>query len=108
MTISGVATFGTFSSSPTRRQNTLFQIVNNLSHHAGNHALRGGVDFTYNDDTITFLRSFRGSYTFSSLANFLTGNYNGYSQTFGNPVLRQTNPNLGHVRAGRMARDVRG
>lgn len=95
VTISGVATFGTFSSSPTRRQNTLFQIVNNLSHHAGNHALRGGVDFTYNDDTITFLRSFRGSYTFSSLANFLSGNYNGYAQTFGNPVLNQKNPNLG-------------
>jgi outer membrane receptor protein involved in Fe transport len=95
VTISGVATFGTFSSSPTRRQNTLFQVVNNLSHHAGNHALRGGVDFTYNDDTITFLRSFRGSYTFSSLANFLTGNYSGFSQTFGNPVLNQRNPNVG-------------
>ena len=95
VTISGVATFGTFSSSPTRRQNTLFQVVNNLSHHVGNHALRGGLDFTYNDDTITFLRSFRGSYTFSSLANFLTGNYNGFSQTFGNPVLTQANPNIG-------------
>ena len=73
VTISGVATFGTFSSSPTRRENTLFQVVNNLSHRAGAHALRAGVDFLYNDDTITFLRTFRGSYTFSSLANFLAG-----------------------------------
>jgi hypothetical protein len=95
VTISGVATFGTFSSSPTRRENTLVEVVNNLSHHAGAHALRGGVDFVYNDNTITFLRSFRGSYTFASLANFLTGNYNGFSQTFGNPVVKQTNPNLG-------------
>ena len=95
VTITGVATFGTFGSSPTRRQNTLFQAVNNLSHHAGAHALRAGVDFLYNDDTITFLRSFRGAYTFSSLANFLASNYNGYAQTFGNPVVSQTNPNVG-------------
>ena len=95
VTISGVATFGTFSSSPTRRENTMFQVVNNLSHRAGSHALRAGVDFLYNDDTITFLRTFRGSYTFSSLANFLTGNYNGFAQTFGDPVVNQSNPNLG-------------
>jgi hypothetical protein len=95
VTISGVATFGTFSSSPTRRENTMVQLVNNLSHRAGNHALRGGVDFLYNDDTITFLRTFRGSYTFSSMANFLTGNYSGYAQTFGDPVAHQANPNVG-------------
>ena len=95
VTITGVATFGTFGSSPTRRQNTLFQAVNNLSHRAGAHALRAGVDFLYNDDRITFLRSFRGAYTFSNLANFLAGNYSGYAQTFGNPVVDQTNPNVG-------------
>jgi len=95
VTITGVATFGTFGSSPTRRQNTLFQVVDNLSHRAGAHALRAGVDFLYNDDTITFLRSFRGAYTFSSLANFQTGNYSGFAQTFGNPVVSQKNPNVG-------------
>lgn len=95
VTISGVASFGTFSSSPNRRQNTLVQVVNNLTHHASAHALRAGVDFTYNDDTITFPRSFRGSYTFSSLANFLAGRYNAFAQTFGNPVLTQRNPNVG-------------
>jgi hypothetical protein len=93
--ISGVATFGTFSSSPTRRENTLFQVVNNLSHRAGAHALRAGIDFLYNDDTITFLRTFRGSYTFSSMANFLAGNYSGFSQTFGDPVVNQGNANIG-------------
>ena len=42
-------------------------------------------------------RSIRGSYTFSSLANFLAGTYNnsGFTQTFGNPVVSQTNPNVG-------------
>ena len=73
----------------------MFQVVNNLSHRAGAHALRAGVDFLYNDDTITFLRTFRGSYTFSSMANFLTSTYSGFAQTFGNPVVNQTNPNFG-------------
>jgi hypothetical protein len=93
--ISGVATFGTFSSSPTRRQNTMVQVVDTVSHRAGAHALRAGVDVLYNDDTITFLRTFRGSYTFSSLATFLTGTYSGYAQTFGDPIVTQTNPNVG-------------
>lgn len=95
VTISGVATFGTFSSSPTRRENTMYQAVSNLSHRAGAHALRAGVDLLYNDDTITFLRTFRGSYSFSSMASFLASNYNGYAQTFGDPVVPQHNPNLG-------------
>ena len=95
VTITGVATFGTFSSSPTRRENTLYQAVSNVSHRAGAHALRAGVDFLFNDDTITFLRTFRGSYTFSSMSNFLASNYNSYAQTFGDPVARQKNPNVG-------------
>jgi hypothetical protein len=95
VTITGVASFGTFSSSPTRRENTLYQAVSNLSHRTGAHALRGGVDFLFNDDTITFLRAFRGSYSFSSMSTFLASNYNGYAQTFGDPVATQHNPNVG-------------
>jgi hypothetical protein len=97
VSIAGVATFGTFSSSPTGRNNKMYQVVNNLSHQRGAHALRAGVDFLYNDDLITFPRSVRGSYTFSSLANFLAGTYNnaGFGQTFGITELAQTNPNLG-------------
>ena len=39
----------------------------------------------------------RGSYAFSSMANFQLGLYNnaGFTQTFGDPVVAQTNPNLG-------------
>jgi hypothetical protein len=95
VSIAGVATFGTFSSSPTRRRNTMYQLVNNLSHQAGAHALRAGVDVLLNDDTITYPRSARGNYTFSTLANFLTGTYSGFTQTFGDPVVSQTNPNVG-------------
>ncbi len=97
VTISGVATFGTLSASPTGRVNEMSEIVDTLSHEAGAHALRAGVDFLYNDDTITFPRSNRGAYTFSSLANFLSGTYNnaGFTQTFGATSVSQTNPNVG-------------
>ena len=93
--ISGVAAFGTLSGSPWRRLNRMFQVVDNVSHQAGAHALRAGADFIFNDDTITYPRAVRGSYTFSSLPAFLTGTYSGFTQTFGEPVVSQTNPNLG-------------
>ncbi|MES1261523.1 MAG: carboxypeptidase regulatory-like domain-containing protein [Acidobacteriota bacterium] len=97
VSISGIASFGTLSSSPTGRVNNSYELVDNISHQAGAHALRAGVDFLYNDLTITFPRSVRGSYSFSSLANFLQGTYNnaGFTQTFGNTVIPQTNPNVG-------------
>jgi outer membrane receptor protein involved in Fe transport len=97
VSISGIASFGTLSGSPTRRVNTMFEVVDNLSHQAGAHALRAGIDFLYNDDTITFPRSNRGSYSFSSLANFVAGVYgnSGFTQTFGTSVVSQANPNLG-------------
>jgi hypothetical protein len=97
VSIAGVAAFGTLSGSPTRRQNTLYEVVDNLSHQAGAHALRAGIDVLFNDDTITFPRSIRGAYTFSTLANFLSGTYNnaGFTQTFGTTVISQTNPNIG-------------
>jgi hypothetical protein len=50
-----------------------------------------------NDDTITFPRAVRGSYAFSSLANFLAGTYNnaGFTQTFGDTVVQQGSTSLG-------------
>ena len=97
VSISGVASFGTLSGSPTARVNTLVELVDNVSLQTGPHAVRAGVDVLYNDDTITFPRAIRGSYSFSSLANFLAGVYNnaGFSQTFGATEVAQTNPNFG-------------
>ena len=97
VSISGVASFGTLSGSPTVRTNKLAEGADNLSYQAGAHAIRVGADFLYNDDVITFPRTYRGSYSFSSLANFLAGTYNssGFTQTFANSVVPQTNPNVG-------------
>jgi len=95
--ISGVATFGTLSGSPTGRRNNLYEVADSLSHQAGAHAFRAGVDLLFNDLTIAFPRAVNGSYSFSSLASFLQGTYNnaGYTQTFGNSGVSQTNPNVG-------------
>lgn len=97
VSISGVASFGTLSGSPTGRRNQLGQVVDNLSYQAGPHAIRVGAEYIYNDDTITYPRSYRGSYSFSSLANFLSGTYNnsGFTQTFNTNTIHQTNPNIG-------------
>jgi hypothetical protein len=95
--IAGVASFGTLSGSPTGRLNKMYQVVDNLAHQAGRHALKAGVDLLFNDDAIAFPRSNRGAYTFSSLANFLSGTYNnaGFTQTFGTTSVSQRNPNVG-------------
>ncbi len=97
VSISGVASFGTLSGSPTARSNNLYEAVDSLSYQSGAHAIRLGADFLYNADSITFPRSIRGSYSFSSLASFLSGTYNnsGFTQTFNTSTVAQTNPNVG-------------
>ena len=97
VSISGVASFGTLSGSPTARLNKLGEVTDSIAYQRGSHAFRVGFEYLYNDDTITFPRTFRGSYSFSSLANFLAGSYNssGFTQTFANSVVNQTNPNVG-------------
>lgn len=97
VSISGVATFGRSSGSPTGRLNKLYEVVDNLSLLAGAHSWRFGGSFLFNDDVVTYPRTIRGGYAFSSLANFLNGTYNnlGFTQTFGNPSAGQNNPNLG-------------
>jgi outer membrane receptor protein involved in Fe transport len=97
VTVSGVATFGRFSSSPTARRNLLGEVVENVIVQHGAHAFKTGADFLFNSTTITFPMQSRGSYTFASLPAFLAGTYanQGYTQTFGNNTVNLHNPNLG-------------
>jgi len=97
VSISGVASFGTLSGSPTGRLNHMFEATDSLSVQSGANSFRFGVDYLYNNDTITFPRTIRGSYAFSSLTNFLNGVYNssGFTQTFNVTRVHQTNPNAG-------------
>jgi len=97
VSISGVAIFGTLSAAPTTRLNHLYEVTDSVSIQAGANAIKFGVDVLDNDDTITYPRSYRGSYSFSSLANFLSGVYNnsGFTQSFNVSTVHQTNPNFG-------------
>jgi hypothetical protein len=95
VSITNAATFGTASGSPTGRYDRLYEVTDNLSRQIGAHSVRVGADFLFNDLTITFPMSNRGSYAFSSLANFQAGKYSTFTQVFGNFVVPQHNPNFG-------------
>ncbi|MBV9959891.1 MAG: TonB-dependent receptor, partial [Acidobacteria bacterium] len=93
--IQGVASFGTATFSPLARDIDLFEVVDNVSTQRGAHALKGGVDFLYNRVNILFPGALQGVYTFTSLPNFLAGNYSQFQQAFGAPTQFQSNPNIG-------------
>ncbi len=97
VTISGLAVFGRSTNSPTARLNYLGEAVDNVVMQRGEHTFKTGVDFLFNDDTITYPQSLHGSYSFASMAAFLAGTYNsqGYAQNFGTPTVQQRNSNLG-------------
>ena len=95
VSISGVANFGTATSSPLARDINLFEAVDNVSTQRGAHSPKAGVDFLYNRVNIVFPGAFQGVYNFTSLSNFLSGNYLNFQQAFGAPGQFQSNPNLG-------------
>jgi hypothetical protein len=73
VSISGVANFGTATSSPLARDIDLFEAVDNISSQRGNHSIKSGVDILYNRLNIVFPGAFQGVYQFNSLNNFLNG-----------------------------------
>ena len=93
--IGGVANFGTATFSPLARDINLFEAVNNVSTQRGDHSLKAGGGFLYNRVNILFPGAVQGVYAFSSLNNFLNGNYINYQQAFGVPSQVQSNPNFG-------------
>jgi outer membrane receptor protein involved in Fe transport len=93
--ISGVANFGTATSSPLARDINQFEAVENISFQNGLHSPKAGVDFLYNSVDIVFPGAFQGVYNFNSLNNFLAGNYSTFQQAFGAPGQAQSNPNVG-------------
>lgn len=93
--ISGVANFGTATFSPLARDINLFEAVNNVSTQVGAHSPKVGVDFLYNRVNIVFPGALEGVYNFTSLNNFLSGNYSTFQQAFGVPSQFQSNPNIG-------------
>jgi hypothetical protein len=93
--IAGVANFGTATFSPLGRDINLFEAVNSISTIRGAHSVKAGANFLYNRVNIHFPGAVQGVYSFSSLNNFLNGNYINYQQAFGVPNQAQSNPNVG-------------
>lgn len=95
VSISGVANFGTATVSPLARDIDLFEAVDSVSTQRGRHSLKAGADLLYNRVNIVFPGAIQGVYNFTSLSNFLTGNYGTFQQAFGAPSQFQSNPNIG-------------
>jgi hypothetical protein len=93
--ISGIANFGTLTVSPTARNIDLGEVVQNMTWLRGNHSLKAGADLLRNRVAISFPGALPGVYTFSSLANFVAGNYSSFQQAFGAPDTHQSNNNIG-------------
>jgi Carboxypeptidase regulatory-like domain/TonB dependent receptor len=93
--ISGIAGFGTSTTSPTGRDLDLFEFADNITTLSGAHSFKFGADFLYNRVNILFPGALQGVYTFSQIANLQTGRYVTFQQAFGDPGLFQSNPNLG-------------
>jgi hypothetical protein len=93
--ISGVANFGTATFSPLAREASLAELSDSVSVERGAHSVKLGADFLHNRVNILFPGAVQGVYNFSSLANFLSGNYTSFQQAFGAPAQFQSNPNAG-------------
>ena len=74
----------------------MFQISNNRRIRPATHALRAGADFIYNDDHYLPAIGTRHVYVLVA-ADFMAGTYNnaGFTQTFGETAVEQSNPNVG-------------
>jgi Carboxypeptidase regulatory-like domain len=93
--ISGVASFGTATSSPTARIADVAQAVDVVTFQHAAHLVKVGGEALYNRVNIDFPGALQGVYTFSSLANFQRGVYSQFQQAFGVTSLLQANPNFG-------------
>jgi hypothetical protein len=93
--ISGVASWGTATFSPTARVLDVVEAIDTLTVQRGDHLFKAGGDLLYNRVRIDFPGAVQGVYSFTSLPNFLTGTYSTFQQAFGEPSQFQSNPNLG-------------
>lgn len=94
--IAGIANFGASTTSPTARDNDLYEVSDSISIQRGAHLFKAGADFLYNRLAIDFPGSLVAAvYSFPSLAAFEAGRYSTFQQAFGEPRQRQRNPNMG-------------
>lgn len=93
--ISGVASFGAATFSPTARDLDTVELVDTVTTQRGAHSFKVGVDYLLDRVNIVFPGATQGVYSFPSLSNFLNGHYSTFQQAFGDTAQFQSNPNLG-------------
>ena len=94
--ISGVASWGTATFSPTARDLDVVQAVDTLTLQRGDHLVKAGGDLLYNRvDDRRFLARCRASTRSRRWRTFSAGIYSTFQQAFGEPSQFQSNPNLG-------------
>ena len=85
VTISSVATFG--SAALSNAINTYpMQVLYSSTRFADRHTVKFGGDYMFTNYDYTLYSPLAGSYSFSSLSNYLGGKYAQYSQSFGDPA----------------------
>ncbi len=82
--VTGLVGFGTVQFFPQGRTFDVYQGNDVLSLQLGRHNLKAGFDLRFIQDNSLDDTNLRGTYTFTSTANFLAGNVGRYTQTFGN------------------------
>jgi len=84
---SGNLSFGPATTAPQGRIVNSYQFQDNWSYVRGRHALKAGINFTYQRSPNFFLPNVNGSYSYSSYANLAKNLPSSISVTAGNPIL---------------------
>jgi len=87
VSISGVATWGRNTNFPVILDEVTTQGSYTLSWQRGTHFFKAGGDVSHIAATSSFPVSFAGSFSFGSLASFVSGTPSTFTQGFGNPVI---------------------
>ena len=93
--IAGVASFGTYTNSPTARDINMEELVQNVMWIQGSHSLKAGADILRNRVRIEFPGAIQGVYAFTNLANFQAGRYSTFQQAFGEQETEQSSTDFG-------------
>lgn len=86
VSVSGIANFGQATGNHFTQEKTYF--IDSLTWFTSKQDVKVGVDFMWGKNFRFLGGSRNGSYSFSNMANFLTGAYTQYNQTFGNTTVR--------------------
>lgn len=95
VSISGVATWGRSTNFPVLLDEGRYQWQQSLSYQRGRHFFKFGSDIDFVRAHTSYPVSFAGSFSFSSLADFVAGRVNTFSQGFGTPDIHLPDTLLG-------------